>query len=90
MRVRLTPEEARSFVADMFQPEFVNGNVVDMADAGCDAPFWPLAFDRPAMAYDTDRASGETDRASGFVPLKTGSQGAVYQDGYLYFWSNAT
>jgi hypothetical protein len=83
MRVRLTPEEARSFVSRMFEPvSTIEGTEVDMFETQCDAPFWPAQFDVRAMAYEIDwRPGGHR--------MKVGTQGAVYQDGYLYFWSNS-
>ena len=83
MRVRLPPEEARSFVSRMFEPvSSIEGTEVDMFETQCDAPFWPAQFNVRTMAYEIDWTyQGHR--------MKAGTQGTVYQDGYLYFWSKS-
>lgn len=83
MRVRLTAEEAMSFVSGMFEPvSSTEGTEVDMFETRCEAAFWPTKFDVRAMAYESDWSPPP-------YRWKVGTSGAVYQNGYLYFWSNS-
>ncbi|MEE2949674.1 MAG: hypothetical protein VYD57_00205 [Pseudomonadota bacterium] len=83
MKVGLTPKEANNFVLGMFgaDPVLISPGV-DMNHAHCDAAFWPDRFSAPPLAYEVQTSP---------APLSYvyGSDGAVYEDGYLYFWSNS-
>jgi hypothetical protein len=82
MRVELTPEEARDFVAKRFAPEQTAPVAVPGDAKLCPAPFWPERFVEKTLGFDGRVRKGEM-RDGGL-----GSSGAVYQDGNLYFWSN--
>jgi hypothetical protein len=79
MRAALTPEEADKFVRAMFEPDERAVRPVPMHQTMCPASFWPDTFTANTTAYTVD-----------YWPngLVEGSSGAVYQKGYLYFWSN--
>lgn len=82
MRVALSPSEAEAFVSNEFEPKDQIVQPVPMEQAICPAEFWPEAFTTPTMACWIDYFPAPR---GGHI---AGSRGAVYQDGYLYFWSN--
>lgn len=79
MRAALSPEEMENFVSDAFSRADRVARPVSMDETKCPAAFWPRNFAEPTIGYAADYAAN---------PLE-GSRGAVYQNGYLYFWSNA-
>lgn len=83
MKVRLTPEEADNFVSRLFSPNSRNAKAgVEMKQTRCDAAFWPERFQSQALAYEVEMTPPPASYSEG-------SSGAVYDDGYLYFWSNS-
>ncbi|HDZ73035.1 MAG TPA: hypothetical protein ENH55_09705 [Aurantimonas coralicida] len=83
MRVRLTPEEAETFVSKSFSPSSRAAKpILNMKHTRCDAPFWPERFQTRTLAYEIETTPPP------FSYLK-GSSGAACEDGYLYFWSNS-
>jgi hypothetical protein len=79
MRVALSPGEAERFVSGSFEEADRVARSVPMDKTRCPAAFWPRRFTEPTMAYAADDPSN---------PLQ-GARGAVYQDGYVYLWSNS-
>jgi hypothetical protein len=82
MRVELTPDEARDFVAAHFTTEQTDPVDVPHDAKLCPAPFWPERFVERTLGFDGKLWNGE------LITGSVGSSGAVYQDDYLYFWSN--
>jgi len=82
MRVELTPVEARDFVAKHFAPEQTVPTAVPRDAKLCPAPFWPERFVEKTLGVDGQLRKAKRKMGS------HGSSGAIYQDGYLYFWSN--
>lgn len=82
MRVELSPGEARDFAVSYFPiEERVSLDVPRNAEL-CPADFWPPRLSEKTLGFNGHLWQGE------FVDGSLGSTGAVYQDGYLYFWSN--
>ncbi len=79
MRAELTPSEAQDFVARFFGPEERVEHPVPMHQTLCPAPFWPNSFRSNTMGLKIEYWP------DGWVE---GSTGAVYENGFLYFWSN--
>lgn len=79
MRVALSPEEAEKFVSKMFVLDARIARPVPMEQTMCPAAFWPRSFATATTAYSVEHWPG------GMIE---GSSGAVYQNGYVYFWSN--
>ncbi len=82
MRVELTPDEARDFVAAHFTSEQTDPVDVPRDAMLCPALFWPERFAERTLGFEGKLWDGE------LITGSLGSSGAVYQDGYLYFWSN--
>jgi len=84
IRVRLTPEEAETFVSTRFSNiSRTTRPVLDMEHTRCDAPFWPEGFQTRTLAYEIEAKPPS-------FSYYGGSSGAIYENGYLYFWSNST
>ncbi|MEN3793296.1 hypothetical protein [Fulvimarina sp. MAC3] len=82
MKVSLTQDELRRFLKEMFdEPEIGIQVAVQPIEARCTAEFWPAAFNRKTIAHSATYAEGMSHPQS--------SQGAVYEQGTLYFWSNS-
>ena len=79
MRAELTPSEAADFVAQSFAMEDRVSQPVPMAQTMCPAAFWPSGFESRTLGLKTDYLP------SGGIE---GSTGAVYENGFLFFWSN--
>ena len=79
LRAAMTEAEARSFVNGSFAHEDQVARVVPMEQTQCPASFWPGRFKNRTMGLRIDHWP------NGMIE---GSDGAVYEDGYLYFWSN--
>jgi hypothetical protein len=73
MRAELTRSEAADFVARSFATEDRVSQPVPMAETMCPEPFWPSTFRSNTVGLKIDYE---------------GSTGAVYESGFLYFWSN--
>lgn len=78
MRVAMTRREAQAYVDARFEREDRVARPVPLDQAPCPAPFWPESFSALTMGHHVDRVGDHV----------AGSYGAVFQDGYLYFWSN--
>lgn len=79
IRAELSPEEAKDFVRAMFEPKQRIVLPVPMERTMCPTSFWPNDFSALTMGYV------EYHWPDGTVE---GSTGAVYENGYIYFWSN--
>jgi hypothetical protein len=80
MRAELSVREARAFAEAHFEPRHRIPREVSMEETNCRAAFWPTSFDALTLGYSQDRWPDGTVE---------GTTGAVYEKGYLYFWSNA-
>jgi len=79
MRAELSPREARAFAEAHFEPRQRIAREVSIEETLCPAPFWPPSFSALTLGYSQDvRPGGIVD----------GTTGAVYENGYLYFWAN--
>jgi hypothetical protein len=79
MRVELTSDEARAFVDRSFAPEDRVSRPVPVRETMCPARFWPSTFRSGTRGLKIDHwPNGQIE----------GSTGAIYEDGFLYFWSN--
>ena len=79
MRAALSPEEAGEFVENQFGAKEHVARTVPMDQTMCPAPFWPRWFTASTLGYSVEYLpNGDVE----------GSTGAVYENGYLYFWSN--
>ena len=83
MRVAMSPREAEAYANASFTPKDRVAHAVPMEQALCPAAFWPESFTAPTMGHSVDRLESPVAGA-----MIQGSRGAVYQSGYLYFWSN--
>jgi hypothetical protein len=79
MRAGLTRSEAADFVARSFAPKDQVSQPVPMAETMCPEPFWPSTFRSNTLGLKIDYWP------NGWIE---GSTGAVYENGFLYFWSN--
>jgi hypothetical protein len=79
MRAELSPREARAFTEAHFEPRQRIAREVSIEETLCPAPFWPPSISALTLGYSQDvRPDGIVD----------GTTGAVYENGYLYFWAN--
>jgi len=78
MRVELSRTEADNFIRRRFDPGERIARPVPIDQSLCPAPFWPKDFAKPTLGYEEHR------RPNGMV---RGSTGAVYDRGFIYFWS---
>jgi hypothetical protein len=79
IRAELSPEEAKDFVRAMFEPKQRIALPVPMERTICPTSFWPNDFSALTMGYVAYHWPDGTVE---------GSTGAVYENGYIYFWSN--
>lgn len=79
MRAELSPAEAQAFARRHFDQQHRVRREVAMNETMCPAPFWPTRFGALTSGYLQDRWPDGTVE---------GTTGAVYENGYLYFWSN--
>lgn len=78
MRVPVTQAEAAAFAEKQFEKDELLARPVPVDQGLCPAKFWPRRFNTKTLAY------AETRWPNGMVE---GSSGAVYEQGYLYYWA---
>lgn len=81
MRVELSPAEAREFVEDHFEPKHRIARAVAMEEPHCPADFRRTSVGARTLGYSRQR------RDDGSIE---GTSGAIYENGYLYFWANTS